>query len=158
MSTLPDADAATRAFFLDWLETFSGYVRNVDYAAARPLWHSDVVVFGTHQDLLQGIENYIATQWDNVWPRTEDFRFAMASVRVMAADDASMAVVIAPWTSTGFHTDGSKFDRPGRATLVFHRSDAGGGDDAGWRCVHSHMSLHRGVPQSSHANRPVKAR
>jgi hypothetical protein len=27
----------------------------------------------------------------------------------------------------------------------------------GWLCVHSHMSLNRGVPQVSHANRPVKA-
>jgi hypothetical protein len=24
-------------------------------------------------------------------------------------------------------------------------------------CVHSHMSLNRGVPQQSHASRPVKA-
>jgi hypothetical protein len=36
--------------------------------------------------------------------------------------------------------------------MVFHRA----GD--GWLCVHSHMSLNRGVPQTSHANRPVKAR
>lgn len=27
----------------------------------------------------------------------------------------------------------------------------------GWLWVHSHMSLNRGVPQASHANRPVKA-
>jgi len=27
----------------------------------------------------------------------------------------------------------------------------------GWLCLHSHMSLNRGVPQVSHANRPVKA-
>jgi hypothetical protein len=27
----------------------------------------------------------------------------------------------------------------------------------GWLCVHSHMSLNRGVPQESFANRPVKA-
>jgi hypothetical protein len=27
----------------------------------------------------------------------------------------------------------------------------------GWLCMHSHMSLNRGVPQESHANRPVKA-
>ncbi|MFN3448174.1 MAG: DUF4440 domain-containing protein, partial [Roseococcus sp.] len=27
-----------------------------------------------------------------------------------------------------------------------------------WLAVHSHMSLVKGVPQDSHANRPVKAR
>jgi hypothetical protein len=60
--------------------------------------------------------------------------------------------VVAPWTSTGFHVDGSRFDRPGRATIVFHRHDGR------WLGVHSHLSLNRGVPQSSHGNRPVKAR
>ena len=34
---LPEADAATRAYFVGWLERFAGYVRDVDYAAAsRP--------------------------------------------------------------------------------------------------------------------------
>jgi ketosteroid isomerase-like protein len=62
-----------------------------------------------------------------------------------------MATVIAPWTSTGYHQDGTAFDRPGRATMVFSK-----GPD-GWLCTHSHMSLNRGVPQQSHGNRPVKA-
>jgi len=62
-----------------------------------------------------------------------------------------MATVIVPWTSTGYHPDGSAFARPGRATMVFS------GDGNNWLCVHSHMSLNRGVPQGSHADRPVKA-
>jgi hypothetical protein len=44
-----------------------------------------------------------------------------------------------------------------RATMVFDRSGhpslAGG-----WRCLHSHLSLNRGVPQTSHASRPVRGR
>ena len=151
MSSLPDADPATRAFFTRWLDTFSGYVREVDYASARPLFHPDVLAFGTHRDIIAGVETWKAAQWDNVWPRTADFRFDLAAARVLASDDGSMAVVIAPWTSTGFHQGGETFDRPGRATMVFHKSDAG------WLCVHSHMSLNRGVPQASHGNRPVKA-
>ena len=45
-----------------------------------------------------------------------------------------------------------RFDRPGRATIVCHES-------AGtWLGVHSHLSLNRGVPQTSHGDRPpVKA-
>jgi ketosteroid isomerase-like protein len=62
-----------------------------------------------------------------------------------------MATVIAPWTSTSYHADGNPFPRPGRATMVFCRNADG------WLCMHSHMSLNRGVPQVSHANRPVKA-
>ena len=152
MRSLPEVDAEMRAFFHDWLDTFAGYVREVDYASARPLFHPEVLAFGTHRDVISGIEQWIATQWDNVWPRTADFRFDLDRMRVLKSDDGTMAVVIVPWTSTGFHEDGKKFDRPGRATMVFHNGDAG------WRCVHSHMSLNRGVPQSSHANRPVKAR
>ena len=150
--SLPDADAATRAFFARWLETFASYVREVDYASARPLFHPEVLAFGTHRDVISGVESWMEVQWDNVWPRTADFRFDLSAMRVLAADDGSMAVVIAPWTSTGFHPDGAKFDRPGRATMVFHKV-AGA-----WRCVHSHMSLNRGVPQASYGNRPVKAR
>lgn len=151
MPALPEADAATRQFFIDWLETFSGYVREVDYASAKPLFHPDVLAFGTHNDVITGLASWTATQWDNVWPKTTDFRFNIPQVRVLASADGSMATVLAPWTSTGYQPDGATFDRPGRATMVFNRA----GD--GWLCTHSHMSLNRGVPQSSHANRPVKA-
>lgn len=149
---LPEADADTKAWFLDWLERFSACVRAVDYAGARPLFHSQILAFGTHQDVLPDREAWIATQWDNVWPRTDDFRFGLNSTRVLASEDKSMAVVIAPWTSTGFDVDGKPFDRPGRATIVFGRF---GGE---WLGIHSHLSLNRGVPQSSHGNRPVKSR
>jgi ketosteroid isomerase-like protein len=152
MTKLPIAEPALRAAFEDWLTTFSGYVREVDYASARPLWHPDVVTFGTHRDVVTSRDTTIATQWDNVWPKTAEFRFDLAQTHVMASNDASMAVVIAPWTSDGFHEDGTRFDRPGRATIVFAK------DGDGWLVVHSHMSLNRGVPQSSHAARPVKAR
>jgi ketosteroid isomerase-like protein len=149
---LPEAEAQTRAWFLQWLETFAGHVRAVDYAAARTLFDPHILAFGTHQDVLPDLEAWVNTQWDNVWPRTADFRFVPDAVHVLASADLSLAVVIAPWTSTGFHQDGAPFDRPGRATMVFHRR----GEK--WTCVHSHMSLNRGVPQASHGNRPVKAR
>ena len=47
MTSLPEADAATREYFIRWLETFARHVRDVDYAAARPLFHPDVLAFGT---------------------------------------------------------------------------------------------------------------
>lgn len=152
MNGLPEADAATRDVFLRWLETFSGFVRDVDYASAKPLFHENILAFGTHQNVLPSLEAWVNTQWDNVWPKTDDFRFDLAATHVLAARDGSLAVVVAPWTSTGFHPDGSRFDRPGRATIVFEKS----GD--GWLGVHSHLSLNRGVPQTSHGDRPVKAR
>jgi ketosteroid isomerase-like protein len=155
MHTLPKADAATTGQILLWLEIFQGHVRAVDYAAARPMWHPDLLAFGTHRDIIPGRETAIATQWDNVWPRTAHFAFDLPGTSVLG--NPTLAVAITPWTSTGYTPDGTRFDRPGRATMVFDRS----GDPWrawGWRCVHSHMSLHRGVPQTSHAARPVRAR
>lgn len=152
MQPLPAADTETQAFFHGWLERFSGYVREVDYASARTLFHPDLLAFGTHRDVLPSLDAWVNTQWDNVWPRTADFRFDLDATHILVSDDRAMAVVIAPWASTGFHPDGQAFDRPGRATMIFRR------DGDGWIGVHSHMSLNRGVPQTSHANRPVKAR
>jgi ketosteroid isomerase-like protein len=131
---------------------FAGHVREVDYASARSLFHPEVLAFGTHNDVIPGLDQWVATQWDNVWPKTSDFRFELGQTAVLASPDGMMATVIAPWTSTGYHPDGTPFARPGRATMLFSRA----GD--GWLCIHSHMSLNRGVPQTSHANRPVKAR
>ena len=74
------------------------------------------------------------------------------AARVLVSADNTMATVVVPWTSTGYHQDGATFDRPGRATMVF------GKQNGTWLCTHSHMSLNRGVPQQSFANRPVKSR
>jgi len=150
---LPEADAATAESVKDWLSRFAACVRDVDYAAAYPFWHEDIVIFGTYQELVRSRKAWTETQWDNVWPRTEGFTFDLANTTVLASSDGSMAVAIAPWISTGFHADGTPFDRPGRATIVLARQP-----DGRWLGVHSHMSLQRGVPQDSHGRRPVKAR
>ena len=150
--TLPEADAATREAILGWMARFAAAVRAVDYRAATPMWHPQVLAFGTHQAVLEGFAQFRDRQWDSVWPRTADFAFVADAVRVLASADATMAIAIGPFTSTGFHPDGTPFPRPGRATIVLARQ----GD--AWRAVHSHLSLERGVPQDSHGNRPVSAR
>jgi hypothetical protein len=47
---LPEADAETRAWFIACFWGFSSHVRAVDYASGRPLFHSEILAFGTHQD------------------------------------------------------------------------------------------------------------
>lgn len=148
---LPEADAETAASVKDWLERFAACVRALNYAAARPFWHPDVVIFGTYQELVRGLLAWEATQWDKVWPHTEGFAFLLDETVVLASPNTGMATAIAPWTSTGFHPDGTPFDRPGRSTLVLQRQA-----NKGWLGVHSHMSLARGTPQESFG-RPVKA-
>ena len=53
------------------------------------------------------------------------------------------------WTSTGFHEDGTRYERPGRTTAVFTREKPGDP----WRCAHTHVSLFRDVPQRSWGRR-----
>ena len=149
---LMTSDPAIRDSVLAWLERFAGHVREVDYASARLMIDANVPAFGTHRDVIIGLDPWMRTQWDNVWPRTSDFRFAVDQAEVLASPDGAMAVAVVPWTSTGYHKDMSPFERPGRATMVLRKTESGG-----WICTHSHMSLNRGVPQESHASRPVKA-
>jgi hypothetical protein len=47
--------------------------------------------------------------------------------------------------STGYHADGTPYDRPGRATIAFSRLGIGGE----WVADHTHMSLFRDVPTRS---------
>jgi len=152
---IPEAGAATKAEILDWLERFAACVREVDYAAAYPFWHPRIIAFGTVQALVEGLEPFRDRQWESVWPRTSDFRFPPEAARVLASADGSLAVAIAPFTSTGYAPDGTPFDRPGRATLILMPNPGAG---EGWLAVHSHMSLAKGVPPDSHAQRAVKAR
>lgn len=154
MTGLPLATGDDRRFFDQWLTTFASYVRDVDYESARPLFHNEVLTFGTHRDVMSGLDIWVNSQWDNVWPRTSDFAFDLENTEVLLSTDGAMATVITPWGSTGYHSNGTSFDRPGRATMVFHRDSADGGGQ--WVCVHSHMSLNRGVPQESFADRPRK--
>jgi ketosteroid isomerase-like protein len=147
MINLPFADGETRNAILGWLDRFATFVRAIDYESATPMFHPDMRAFGTYQDSLHSFEAWFQTQWKNVWPRTSDFRFNLEETQVLASADGSVAIASAPWTSTGYHRDGSTFLRPGRATMVFHL------DAEKWICTHSHMSLNRGVPQDSHANR-----
>ena len=50
---IPDADAATKAEIIDWLERFFVCVREVDFKSAYPFWHDDIVIFGTFQELVR---------------------------------------------------------------------------------------------------------
>src|ERR1700752_5428389 len=109
MNSLPIANPDITRVLHAWLDTFSGYVREVDYASAKPLFHPDVLAFGTHNDVIPGLDKWVATQWDHVWPKTTDFRFVLEQTSVLASPDGRMATVIAPWTSTGYHPDGTSF-------------------------------------------------
>ena len=133
---LPEADDGTSAEVKDWLARFAACVREVDYAAAYPFWHEGIAIFGTYQELVRSRRAWTETQWDNVWPRTADFAFDLANTLVLASPDGAMAVAVAPWTSTGFHPDGTSVRgrpwQPDRANppvqpWIIRSNDCGGG-------------------------------
>ena len=131
MSTAPDeAESAAR----EWLLALQDCVRRVDFGAGRRLFAEDVVAFGSRAGtLLHGLDELETQQWSGVWPNIRDFTFALDQLDCRAEND--VALVVVPWTSTGYRADGTSFDRPGRATVVVaHR-----GDD--WLAVHTHFSL-----------------
>jgi ketosteroid isomerase-like protein len=142
-------EALLRAELAAWLTEWAGFVRARDYASARRLFDRDVVGFGTHMRIVQGLEHLEQEQWRNVWGTIEDFRFLTDDLYCGASSDGLQSWAIVPWTSTGFHEDGSLFDRPGRATILFRRVNS----TDSWRAMHTHISLAPGTPQRSFGRR-----
>lgn len=132
-----------------WVAGWSDEVAAADIRAGRERFADDLVAFGTHADVVVGREAVEAQQWSQIWPKIDTFAFLVDELTVQASPDGLLAVAIVPWTSVGVAEDGSQFDRPGRATVVLTRTDAG----ARWLGTHTHFSLARGVPQSTHGGR-----
>ena len=149
MSETTDQVALQRSA-LAWLDGWGAEVAAADIAAGRTRFAADLSAFGTHADVVRGRDEVEAQQWSQIWPKIEDFRFCTEDADVLVSDDGSMAVLVAPWTSTGIAEDGSRFPRPGRATVVPRRCGEG------WEGIHTHFSLGRGVPQSTHGRRTAR--
>ena len=121
MPPLPEAPPAIAAAIRAWMADYAACVRARDFDGGRAFWHPDVIAFGTRRRLERGLDAFAARQWRAVWPATQDFAFDLDGATILAAADGTLAVAIAPWTSTGFDADGKPFDRPGRATIVLTR-------------------------------------
>ncbi|WP_374450458.1 nuclear transport factor 2 family protein [Stella sp.] len=137
------------AFFDRWTEL----VRAVDFATAREMFDERLVGFGTYADLVIGRDTVVAGQWMQVWPKIADFRFRTEVLHADVSPDRLMATAAVPWSSTGFHADGTPFARNGRATVTFRRDDV----EAPWRGLHTHFSLNRGTPEISHGRPTMTA-
>jgi ketosteroid isomerase-like protein len=140
---LSDRSADSRIH--DWFTTWDSYVRARDYESARALFHPDVIGFGTHMRVVSGLEHLEQNQWRNVWGTISDFHFLVDELQTGVSSDGLQAWAVVPWNSTGYNEDGSTFDRPGRATVIFTRDST----SAQWRAIHTHISLAPGTPQRS---------
>lgn len=129
----------------DWLARWQPCVRAADYEAARVLFDDDVISFGTHQDVVSGLDALEQGQWRNVWGRIDGFAWDFDAMHVGFSPDRLLAFLAATWTSVGYHEDGGGFHRPGRTTAILSRPDPG----ADWSCIHTHFSLYPGTPPRS---------
>lgn len=145
--------AADVAALRTWFDTWGPLVDAVDFVPARALFEPNVASFGTRMDVVEGLDNLEANQWRRVWPTIENFRFHTEGIRVGVSPDGLMAMGLCAWSSTGRHEEGSAFERPGRATVVFARPNR----EAVWKGIHTHISLNPGTPQVSHGKRPAKS-
>jgi ketosteroid isomerase-like protein len=144
---MDDAAAVRR-----WFEDLAAHVRAVDFVGARRLFSADMVAFGTFADFVTGRDATERTQWRNVWPYIDNFRWR-PDIRVIVSPDRLQAVGMGVFDSTGYRQDGMSYDRPGRATVVFVRETI----NAPWLARHTHMSLFRDVPTRSFKDKPEKA-
>jgi ketosteroid isomerase-like protein len=142
-------DPADRHSVAEWISGWGREVATADIAAGRRRFATDLSAFGTHADVVHGRDAVEERQWAQIWPAIEDFAFDVDDLDVIVSPDRRQAVAVVTWSSTGIGADGTRFDRPGRATVVLTRPDVG----VPWRGVHTHFSLARGVPDGTYGRR-----
>ena len=135
----------------EWVAAWGAEVAAGDIRTGRQRFDEQMIAFGTHADVVVGRAVVEESQWSQIWPAIEDFEFLLDDLRVRMSPDRLLAVAIVPWASTGIATDGTRFDRPGRATIVLERQAT----TDPWVGTHTHFSLARGVPQNTFGRREV---
>ncbi len=132
-----------------WVDRFSSHVADLRYDEAAAMMDPCVNSFSTWTDVVVGIEQFVNSQWRNVWHTMTDFVLVTDKMHARTSPDRLMASLMVTWTSTGYSADGEPFDRPGRCSFVVVRDSL----DDEWRGVQAHFSLMRGVPQQSFGTR-----
>ncbi len=141
-----DTDNKDHNSIIFWFKTWENKVHNKDYESAKNLFENDVVSFGTWMNVVEGLEKLCANQWKSVWPTINNFKFLTDTLYIQISPDRLLSNSIVVWDSTGYKKNGNSFKRNGRATVTLKRNDI---NDA-WKCIHTHFSLNRGIPQKSY--------
>ena len=84
-----------------WIDAWGAEVASVDIAASRLRFTADVSAFGTHADVVVGLDRLEAEQWAPIWPAIEDFRFLSDEMQVLTSPDRLQAVAIVGWRFPG---------------------------------------------------------
>ncbi len=134
----------------DWFQVWGERVAAVNFKTVREMFTEDAIAFGSKVEMVTSRDALEREQWRMVWPTMADYRYDLGTLEVVMSRDRLMAMGAAIFRSTGFHKDGSTFERSGRVTATLQRATVG----APWLCNHSHVSLKSGTPTPSYGNRP----
>lgn len=135
----------------EWFKRLSEACAAIDYEAGRAIFADDVASFGTKADIVVGLDPLQRNQWEGIWPNIADFKVDLSSVR--GGGSGATAWGIATWTSTGFSEEGTRFDRPGRATVALELRTTEAAPAGEWLAVHTHFSLNPGTPPKTFGER-----
>jgi ketosteroid isomerase-like protein len=138
-----------RRSIADWFSKWGERVAKVDFAGVREMFAEDTVAFGSKVEMVTTLDVLEAEQWRAVWPTIEDCHYDLSTLEVIVSPDRLMAVGAAIFRSAGFHKDGSRFERPGRATPSLMRTAI----KEPWIATHTHVSLKPGTPSPSYGKR-----
>jgi ketosteroid isomerase-like protein len=112
-----EAPAEEVAAIRDWFATWDKHVDAVNFTAARALFDTDVIGFGTFMDTVDGLDNLEQRQWRSIWPTIEGFKFNLDTLRAGVSPDGLLAFGVITWQSKGIDDKGDYYPRPGRATV-----------------------------------------
>jgi ketosteroid isomerase-like protein len=105
-----------RRSIAEWFVRWGELVANVDIKSVRELFAEDAFAFGSKVEMVRSREALEAEQWRMVWPNMEDYRYDLDTLELAVSPDRLMVTAAAIFHSTGFHKDGSTFNRPGPGT------------------------------------------
>ena len=128
-----------------WYIKFGECCKSRDFESAIKLVSSDVCSFGTKVDIVTNLKDLQAQQWQNIWPYIDNFHFLVD--KLIADGNNELAWGITPWSSIGYDSEGNRFDRPGRATVILKKYN-----DV-WIAIHTQYSLIPGTPYNTYGKK-----
>jgi ketosteroid isomerase-like protein len=134
---------------IGWLKEFERCVRTIDYNKCKTMFYSDAYCYGTLVESVNSLDGLFKQQWSQVWVNIKDFSFYLDHLQYETDDHGKMACLILPWTSQGFHKDGTSFKRHGRATILLLRDSQNGQ----LRARHTHFSLKPGTQATTYISK-----
>jgi hypothetical protein len=136
-------DERDMAEMCEWLDQLAGAMEATDYVGARTRYLPDhFFQYGaTYPELLRGLDDAQAHQWEDIWPHVSAARFDHHTLAATISTDRCWAVIAGTLLVSG-----DRFNEvANRATVVLVRSTPADP----WLAAHAHFSMPQRGPGRS---------